>query len=105
MDNITIILITYKSDELINEFIKKIPSHIKTIIIENSDNYEFKKNIEKKYSNIKVYLKENNGVSASLNYAVNLVSTDFFLQISPDIKFNFENLKYFFELSKNYNIH
>ena len=25
MDNITIILITYKSDELINEFIKKFP--------------------------------------------------------------------------------
>ena len=33
------------------------------------------KKILKKYSNIKVYLKENNGVSASLNYAVNLVST------------------------------
>jgi len=99
MDNITIILITYKSDELINKFIKRIPPHIKTIIIENSDNHEFKKNIEKKYSNIKVYLKENNGVSTSLNYAVNLVRTDFFLQISPDIKFDFENLKYFFELS------
>ena len=40
-----------------------------------------------------LFLKENNGVSASLNYAVNKVNTKYFLQISPDIDFNFKEMK------------
>ena len=33
---------------------KKFPSTIKTIIIENSQNYELRKDIEEKYKNISV---------------------------------------------------
>ena len=44
MNEITIIIITYKSEKIIYDFIKLIPSTIKTIIIENSQNYELKKN-------------------------------------------------------------
>ena len=36
MNEITVIIITYKSEKIIYDFIKKIPSTIKTIIIENS---------------------------------------------------------------------
>ena len=35
---ITIILIAYKSEKLINDFVKKIPNTVKVIIIENSKN-------------------------------------------------------------------
>ena len=70
MNEVTIIIITYKSERIIYDFIKKIPSAIKTIIIENSQNYELKKNIEEKYNNISVHLKENDGVSSALNFAV-----------------------------------
>ena len=94
-DNITIIIITYKSEKIIHNFIKKIPSTIKTIIIDNSQDYELKKDIEEKYKNISVYLKENNGVSSALNYAVDLVETKYFLQISPDIDFDFNDLNLF----------
>ena len=48
MNEITIIIITYKSENIIYDFIKKIPSTIKTIIIENSQNYGLKKDIEEK---------------------------------------------------------
>ena len=100
MNEITIIIITYKSEKIIYDFIKKIPSSIKTIIIENSQNYELKKDIEEKYKNISVYLKENNGVSSALNYAVDKIKTKYFLQISPDIEFNFEDLNIFLDFAE-----
>ena len=100
MIDITIIIITYKSEKIIYDFIKRIPPNIKTIIIENSENYRLKKDIEKKYKNIKFYIKENNGVSSSINFAVEKIETNYFLQISPDINFNFEDLKIYLNLAK-----
>ena len=100
MNEITIVIITYKSRKIIYDFIKKIPSTIKIIIIDNSQDYELKKNIEEKYKNISVYLKENNGVSSALNYAVEKIKTKYFLQISPDLEFNFEDLNTFLDFAK-----
>ncbi len=75
---ITIILIAYKSEKLINDFVKKIPNTVKVIIIENSKNLLIKSKIEKKYKNIKVYIKKNEGVSASINYAAKKSKQSFF---------------------------
>tara|TARA_B110000208_G_scaffold141464_1_gene170739 strand:- start:192 stop:1046 length:855 start_codon:yes stop_codon:yes gene_type:complete len=97
---ITIILIAYKSEKLINAFVKKIPNSIKVIIIENSNNLLLKRKIEKKYKNIKVYIKKNDGVSASINYAAKKIKTEFFLQISPDIKFDYMDINKFIEVAK-----
>ena len=97
---ITIILIAYKSEKLINTFVKKIPNTVKVIIIENSNNLLLKKKIEKKYKNIKVYIKKNEGVSASINYAAKKIKTEFFLQISPDIKFDYMDLNKFIGIAK-----
>jgi ribosomal protein L31E len=97
---ITIILIAYKSEKLINAFVKKIPNTIKIIIIENSNNLLLKRKIEKKHKNIKVYIKKNEGVSASINYAAKKIKTEFFLQISPDIKFDYKDINKFIEVAK-----
>ena len=103
MNEITIIIITYKSEKLVNNFIKRIPSNIKTIIIENSQNYELKKSIEEKYNNITVFIKENNGVSSALNYAVDKIKTKYFLQISPDLEFDFNYLNTFLNYANKLN--
>ena len=103
INDITIIIITYKSEKIIYDFIKKIPSTTKTIIIENSQNYELKKDIEEKYKNISVHLKENNGVSSALNYAVDKIKTKYFLQISPDLEFDFDDLNIFLNFAKKKN--
>ena len=42
--DITIIIITYKSEKIIYDFINKIPSNLKTIIVENSQNNDLKNN-------------------------------------------------------------
>jgi GT2 family glycosyltransferase len=101
MHETTLVLISYKSENKIYELIKRTPKDIKIIIIENSNNREFKKNIENKYKNITVYIKNNEGVSSSLNFAVKYIETKYFLQISPDINFNFDDLKLFLDLAKN----
>ena len=44
---LTIIIISYKSEKKINNFIKKIPKDIKVIIIENSNNLQLKKIFKK----------------------------------------------------------
>ena len=103
MNEITIIIITYKSEKVIYDFIKKIPTTIKTIIVENSKNHELKKNIEQNYKNISVYIKENNGVSSALNFAVEKIVTKYFLQISPDIEFSFKDLEVFLNYAKKLN--
>ena len=99
---LTIVLIAYKSEKKIYAFVKNIPNKIQTIIIENSNNLILKKNIEKKYPHIKVFIKKNEGVSASINYAVKKMHTEFFLQISPDVLFNYKNLEKFFMIAKNW---
>ena len=101
--DITIIIITYKSEKIIYDFVKKIPKNIKTIIIENSQNNKIKENIEQNCENVSVYIKENNGVSSALNFAVEKIETKYFLQISPDIEFNFQDLNIFLNYSKNLN--
>ena len=100
---LTIILIGYKSEKKICQFVRRIPKSIKTIIIENSNNNILKRIIEKKYKNIKVFIKPNEGVSSSLNYAVKKVKTKYFLQISPDIDFNYKDLNIFFLWAKKLN--
>ena len=43
-EQLSIIIITYKSDEIIFDFVRKIPKKLKIIIVENSKNLNLKKN-------------------------------------------------------------
>ena len=86
--NITIITVTFNSDQVIERFIKTFKNRYKIIIIENSQNYYLKKKIEKKYKNTKVLVHKNNGFSQSCNYGFKKSNSKYVLFSSPDIKFN-----------------
>ena len=103
MESTSIILITYKSENIIYSFLDKVPNKFPVIIVDNSKNFQLKENVEKKYSNAQVYLNENNGISKSLNFAVSKIKTKYFLQISPDIKFDFKDLDIFKKLAESLN--
>ena len=103
MEDVTIILITYKSEKIVDSFLERVPRKLPVIIVDNSNNSELKSNVENIYSNVQVFLSENNGVSSALNYAVSKIKTKYFLQISPDIEFNFKDLKIFQKLAENLN--
>ena len=100
MFDTTIIFISYRSEKLLLNQIKKLPKLIPTIIIDNSNSFLMKENIKKEYPNINIFVKENNGVSSALNFAVEKVKTKYFLQINPDIEFKYSDLNIFLELAR-----
>jgi len=103
LKNLTIIIVTYKSDKIIYKFIKKIPKLIKVIIVENSKNYLLKRKIEKKFKNSTVYLRKNMGVSSSLNFGVKKTKTKYIIHLSPDLSLDFNKIKIFFKYAKKLN--
>ena len=83
--DITIIIVAYKSEGIINETIENIGKNYKILIAENSGNIDFKKKIEKEYENCTVYLTGDNlGVSKAVNILLKKVETKFSLFITPD---------------------
>ena len=100
MFDTTIILISYKSEKLILNFIKKLPKLIPIIIIDNSNSLILEDVIKKEYSNLEVFVKNNDGVSSALNFAVERIKTKYFLQISPDIDFNYNDILVYIEFAK-----
>ena len=103
MFDTTIILISYKSEKLILNFIKKLPKLIPIIIIDNSNSFLLEDVIKKEYSNLEIFVKKNDGVSSALNYAVDKTKTKYFLQISPDINFDYKDIWVYLDFAKKLN--
>ena len=87
LNNLTFIIVTFKSDHIINECIKSLPKDSNIIIIENSNNRELKKKLEVKYSKINVITQENSGMGSANNKGIKLCKTDYAFIINPDVKF------------------
>ncbi len=47
--DLSIVIVTFKSEDIISKCLKSIPNDIKVIIVENSKNEKFKKDLENKY--------------------------------------------------------
>ena len=99
-NEVTLILISYNSEKKIIEFIKSIPQLVKIIVIENSNNTKLAARIKKINKKTKVFLRKNNGYGASLNYAVKLIDTKYFLLIGADIKIDIDDLEIFQQYAK-----
>ena len=83
--NLTIVIVTLKSDDVIHECIKSIDQNIPIIIVENSNNYNFKEELQSKYKNIKCILTEKNlGMGAGNNKGIKLAETDYVYILNPD---------------------
>ena len=84
--NLTIVIVTFKSEEVIHDCINSIGDGIKIIVVENSNNPEFKNKIEKRYSNVECVIStENLGMGRGNNLGINLTTTDYVLILNPDV--------------------
>ena len=83
--NITFIIVTFKSDKIIDGCLKSLPKESNKIVIENSKNLNLKKELETKYDNIEVIISENNGMGASNNIGLKKCSTQFAYILNPDV--------------------
>ena len=50
--NLSIVIVTYKSEAVLYDCINSIGNDIEIIVIENSNNIKFKENLEKNYLNV-----------------------------------------------------
>ena len=84
--NLTIIIVTYKSEDVIHDCIKSIPSDINILIVDNSGEQEFKQRIENKYSNVSCILSPKNlGMGSGNNLGLRNVKSDYALILNPDV--------------------
>ena len=105
IEDLTIVITTYRSEEKIENCLNSIDSNIKVIIVENSDNKKFKKEIEINFPNVECILANKNlGYGKANNIGLNKVSTKYCLILNPDTILRKETLNNFFIfLKKNIN--
>ena len=84
--NLTVIIVSFKSDHIIHHCINSIDKEIEIIIIDNSNNIEFKNDIENRYKNVSCILsRENIGMGAGNNLGIKNTNKDFVLILNPDV--------------------
>ena len=84
--NLSVIIVSYKSDHVIENCITSIDSEIEIVVVDNSNNDKFKDKIETKYKNVKCILsKENLGMGGGNNLGIKNVNKDFALILNPDV--------------------
>jgi len=84
--NLTVIIVTFKSDMVIQNCINSINKDIKILIIDNSNNQNFKNKIEKEYKNVSCILSEKNiGMGPANNLGIKNIKTDYALILNPDV--------------------
>jgi len=84
--NLSIVIVTYKSEAVVHDCIDSIGNDIEIIVIENSKDLKFKENLEKKYTNVSCILSSKNlGMGAGNNVGIKKVKKDFILILNPDV--------------------
>ena len=84
--NLSVIIVSFKSDHIIHRCINSIDKEIEIIVIDNSNNIEFKKKIEKQYKNVRCILSTKNiGMGAGNNIGIRSTNKDFALVLNPDV--------------------
>ena len=102
--DLTVILVSFKSDEQITRLVSKIDKRIKIIIVENSLNKDFKNFIEKKYENIKVIIpRSNKGWGSAINYAIKKIRSKYIMTLDCDVSITSKNISNLLTKAKKLN--
>ena len=94
---LTIVIVTFKSDEKIINCLKSISNNIPVIVVENSDNKNFKNKIENIFTNVNCILAgENKGYATANNIGLKSVKTKYALVLNPDTILDKDAIKFFY---------
>ena len=86
LNNITFIIVCFKSENVIYNCLNSLPKECKKIVIENSKNIKLKNDLETNYDNIEVLINDNLGMGASNNIGISMAKTNFVYILNPDTK-------------------
>ncbi len=99
--NLSVIIVNYKSEYVIENCINSIDNEIEIIVIDNSDDDVLKKKIESKYKNVKYFLsKKNLGMGAANNLGIKKINRDFAFILNPDVTLESNSINEIFIASK-----
>ena len=93
IEDITFVIVTHKSENIIETCINSLPQQSKKIIIENSKNINLESFLKLKYDNIEVILSENIGMGGSNNIGIKRCTTKYAFILNPDVKFRSDTIK------------
>ena len=100
--NLSIVIVTIKSEGVIEQCIESINQDLPIIIVENSNNSKFTNYLEKKYKNIRCVLsKENLGMGSGNNLGIKEAKTDYVFIINPDVILEKDTIDELIKASKN----
>ncbi|MDC0231801.1 glycosyltransferase [Pelagibacteraceae bacterium] len=102
--NLSIVIVTLKSEKVIHQCIKSLNQNIPIIVVEHSHNKKLKEDLEKKYNNLKCILaKSNLGMGSGNNIGLKAADTDYVLLLNPDVLLEENTIEELFMASQNLN--
>ncbi len=100
--NLSIIIVTLKSEKVIHECIKSINQNIPIIVVEHSNNRNFKEELEQKYNNLTCILSNSNlGMGVGNNIGIKAANTEYVLILNPDVVLEKNTIEELFLASKD----
>ena len=101
-NDVSIILISYKSIKKIKNFLKNLSKKNKIIIIENSRDRLNKDELENK--DLEIYHLDNKGYAGAINFARSKIKTKYFFIFNPDIEeIDDSIIEYFYQKANQLN--
>ena len=82
--DLTIVIVTFNSEAKILNCINSIPPNLKIIVVENSNNENFKNSLSINLKIQNVYGRENKGYAAANNIGLSKVNSKYALVLNPD---------------------
>ena len=100
--NLSVVIVTLKSEKIIHQCINSINQNIPIIVVEHSDNKNFKEELEQKYKNLKCILSKSNlGMGTGNNIGIKDANTEYVLILNPDVILEKNTIEELFLASKN----
>ncbi len=95
--DITIVIVSFKSEDILHRCIKSIDKKYPIIVVENSIDKKLKLELEQKYQNVNCILpKENLGYGGGNNLGLSKVKTNYTLILNPDVILMENSIENFF---------
>ena len=92
LDDITVLIIIYNSDQKILNIFKTL-SHIKILVVDNGRNNILISTIQNNFPNVSIIInKKNIGFAKAVNCGLNIIKTNYVLLLNPDALINLDNI-------------
>ena len=84
-EKVTVVIVTFKSEHIIEKCLDNIGQNHNIILVENSNNIEFTNYLKKKYQNLEtINIGYDSGFGFAFNRGVEKVQTEYVVSINPD---------------------